>query len=48
MSRLVALYGDDAQLEQALNALQGAGLADKVQVLGGGATPPGSGRGRGA
>lgn len=40
MSRLVALYGDDAQLEKALNALQAAGLADKMRVLGGGAPPP--------
>lgn len=36
MSRLVAVYGDDKQLERALNALQDAGLADKMRVIGGG------------
>lgn len=36
MSKLMAVYGDDTQLERALNALQDAGLADKMRVIGGG------------
>src|SRR5690625_3213871 len=35
MSRLVAVYGDDTQLERAQNALQDAGLADRMRVIGG-------------
>ncbi len=36
MARLIALYGDDAQLENAMNALADAGLADNARVVGGG------------
>lgn len=36
MARLVAVYGDEAQLESALSALDDAGLADNARVVGGG------------
>lgn len=39
MARLVALYGDAAQLESALGALADAGLADNARVVGGGSAP---------
>lgn len=35
MSRLVAVYGDDAELEAALGALEDAGLADNTRVVNG-------------
>lgn len=36
MGKLVAVYGDQVELEEALRALQDAGLADKAHVVGNG------------
>lgn len=44
MGKLVAVYGDQVELEEALSALQDAGLADKARVVGDGYSDVSEGR----